>query len=173
MKTSARRMLRAPPPIKVAVAAEKRSPSPTTPLPAIALTPTSTRSPRPCLCGQRLRPPRLRRKPEDAAAGFPDRARPTPQDPVDHSRLRRCYWRLRLYPALSPGQLPLVSSPGWIALPLVLQFIIAATSSAVLAINTTLVSDLCPRQGCEQHGCEQPGAVHHGCHRRGSSGYHD
>jgi hypothetical protein len=48
---------------------------------------------------------------------------------------------------LPPDQLPVASSRGWIAVPLVLQFFIAATSNAVFAINTTLVADLCPGLG--------------------------
>lgn len=42
---------------------------------------------------------------------------------------------------------PQAASPAWIAIPLLLQFLIAATSNAVFAINTTLVSDLCPGKG--------------------------
>lgn len=42
---------------------------------------------------------------------------------------------------------PQAANPAWIALPLFLQFLIAATSNAVFAINTTLVSDLCPGKG--------------------------
>lgn len=45
---------------------------------------------------------------------------------------------------LLPSQ---AANPAWIALPLFLQFLIAATSNAVFAINTTLVSDLCPGKG--------------------------
>lgn len=42
---------------------------------------------------------------------------------------------------------PQAANPAWIVLPLFLQFLIAATSNAVFAINTTLVSDLCPGKG--------------------------
>lgn len=42
---------------------------------------------------------------------------------------------------------PQAANPAWIALPLFLQFLIAAASNAVFAINTTLVSDLCPGKG--------------------------
>lgn len=42
---------------------------------------------------------------------------------------------------------PQAASPAWIILPLFLQFLIAGTSNAVFAINTTLVSDLCPGKG--------------------------
>lgn len=45
---------------------------------------------------------------------------------------------------LLPSQ---AANPAWIVLPLFLQFLIAATSNAVFAINTTLVSDLCPGKG--------------------------
>ncbi|KAJ4393952.1 hypothetical protein N0V93_003169 [Gnomoniopsis smithogilvyi] len=40
-----------------------------------------------------------------------------------------------------------VSMKGWIAVPLIMQFFIAATSNAVFAVNQTLVSDLCPGKG--------------------------
>lgn len=46
-----------------------------------------------------------------------------------------------------------VSSPslsaraGWIVVPLVLQFLIAAASNAVFAMNQTLISDMCPGKG--------------------------
>ncbi|KAM7186947.1 major facilitator superfamily transporter [Naviculisporaceae sp. PSN 640] len=38
-------------------------------------------------------------------------------------------------------------SPGWIVVPLTLQFLIAATSNAVFALNQTIVADLCPGRG--------------------------
>lgn len=38
-------------------------------------------------------------------------------------------------------------SPGWIVIPLMLQFLIAATSNAVFALNQTIVADLCPGRG--------------------------
>lgn len=37
--------------------------------------------------------------------------------------------------------------PGWIALPLTLQFLIAASANAMFSINQTLVADLCPGKG--------------------------
>lgn len=37
--------------------------------------------------------------------------------------------------------------PGWIALPLTLQFLIAASANAMFSINQTLVADLCPEKG--------------------------
>lgn len=77
--------------------------------------------------------------------------------PIEHSRLRHIPWitivlvasvgfyGFTLLPAAQLGTM--ASSPGWIVLPLALQFLIAATSNAVFAINTTLVSDLCPGRG--------------------------
>ena len=47
----------------------------------------------------------------------------------------------------SLGYPSFTSKAGWIAVPLILQFFIAATSNAVFAINQTLVSDLCPGKG--------------------------
>lgn len=76
--------------------------------------------------------------------------------PIEHARLRHTPWITALFTistaiygftVLPAAQLPLVSRPGWIAVPLTLQFIIAATSNAVFAINTALVSDLCPGKG--------------------------
>lgn len=76
--------------------------------------------------------------------------------PIEHARLRHAPWITVLFTlataaygftVLQPSQLSLVSKPGWITVPLVLQFVIAATSNAVFAINTTLVSDLCPGNG--------------------------
>ena len=77
--------------------------------------------------------------------------------PIEHTRLRHIPWITGVF-ATSVGfygfslvpvaQLGAVaSSPGWITLPLALQFLIAATSNAVFAINTTLVADLCPGRG--------------------------
>ena len=37
--------------------------------------------------------------------------------------------------------------PGSIALPLFFQFLIAASSNAVFAVNQTLIADLCPGKG--------------------------
>lgn len=37
--------------------------------------------------------------------------------------------------------------PAWIVIPLALQFLIAATSNAVFALNQTIVADLCPGRG--------------------------
>lgn len=76
--------------------------------------------------------------------------------PIEHARLRHAPWISVLFIAttalygftvLPSTQLSLVSRPGWIAVPLVLQFAIAGTSNAIFAINTTLVADLCPGMG--------------------------
>jgi MFS family permease len=73
--------------------------------------------------------------------------------PIERARLKHLFWILPLFIVgtavygLSLNSTSLVERPGWIAVPLVLQFIIAATSNAVFAINQTLVSDLCPGKG--------------------------
>ncbi|PSN63016.1 major facilitator superfamily transporter [Corynespora cassiicola Philippines] len=73
--------------------------------------------------------------------------------PIEHARLCHIKWitaafvlSTSLY-GLSFSFPTLVSKPGWIAIPLILQFLIAATSNAVFAINQTLISDLCPGKG--------------------------
>ena len=73
--------------------------------------------------------------------------------PIEHARLCHIKWitaafvlSTSLY-GLSFSFPALVSKPGWIAIPLILQFLIAATSNAVFAINQTLISDLCPGKG--------------------------
>lgn len=78
--------------------------------------------------------------------------------PVEHARLRQMPWITVLFAAatglygfavLSPLALRLEAAahPAWIAVPLALQFLVAATSNAVFAINTTLVADLYPGRG--------------------------
>ncbi|KAH8774441.1 major facilitator superfamily domain-containing protein [Diaporthe sp. PMI_573] len=74
--------------------------------------------------------------------------------PIEHARLRNLWWIVSLFIAsitgygFSLGVPRSVSDrPGYIAVPLALQFIIAATSNAVFASNQTLVSDLCPGKG--------------------------
>jgi hypothetical protein len=73
--------------------------------------------------------------------------------PIERARLKHLFWITPLFIVstaaygLSLNSRSLVERPGWIAVPLVLQFIIAATSNAVFAINQTLVSDLCPGKG--------------------------
>lgn len=72
---------------------------------------------------------------------------------IEHARQRNLGWITGLF-VLSVGAYgftlvpsSLTAQPGWITVPLALQFLIAATSNAVFAINTTLVSDLCPGKG--------------------------
>ncbi|OAA74242.1 Major facilitator superfamily transporter [Cordyceps fumosorosea ARSEF 2679] len=73
--------------------------------------------------------------------------------PLEHARLRHTPWITLLFVLCTTAygftvlRLPVTSAPGWIAVPLLLQFVIAATSNAVFAINTTLVSDLSPGKG--------------------------
>ena len=76
--------------------------------------------------------------------------------PIEHARLRQTPWITSVFVVatavygftlLPAEQMALVSRPGWIAVPLTLQFVIAAASNAVFAINTTLVADLCPGKG--------------------------
>lgn len=81
-------------------------------------------------------------------------AKNVPADfPIEHARLRHLPWITVLFAAstaaygFSLADTTLTSKPGWIAVPLVLQFLIAATSNAVFALNQTLVSDLCPGKG--------------------------
>jgi MFS family permease len=73
--------------------------------------------------------------------------------PIERARLRNLWWIVGLFvlsTALYGWTLAFpffTSQRGSIALPLFLQFIVAATSNAVFAINQTLVSDLCPGKG--------------------------
>ncbi|KAI1419243.1 major facilitator superfamily transporter [Xylaria sp. FL1777] len=73
--------------------------------------------------------------------------------PIEHARLRHLPWITVLFAAataaygFSLADTTLTSKPGWIAVPLALQFLIAAASNAVFALNQTLVSDLCPGKG--------------------------
>ncbi|KAJ2899233.1 hypothetical protein MKZ38_003333 [Zalerion maritima] len=73
--------------------------------------------------------------------------------PIEYARLRNVPW-ISVFFALSTSAYGLslafpnlTALPGWMALPLVFQFLIAATSNAVFAANQTLVSDLCPGKG--------------------------
>jgi hypothetical protein len=73
--------------------------------------------------------------------------------PIEHARLNRVWWITSLF-ILSTAAYgwtlafgSFTSKRGAIAVPLTLQFVIAATSNAVFAINQTLVSDLCPGKG--------------------------
>ncbi|KAJ0367454.1 hypothetical protein COL154_003104 [Colletotrichum chrysophilum] len=73
--------------------------------------------------------------------------------PIERARLRRLPWAVIIFVITTAGYgfsmaYPSITSlAGWIAVPLVLQFFIAATSNAVFALNQTLVSDLCPGKG--------------------------
>ncbi|TDZ32369.1 Itaconate transport protein [Colletotrichum spinosum] len=73
--------------------------------------------------------------------------------PIERARLRRLPWIILIFVVSTGGygvclNFPSVTSlTGWIAVPLVLQFLIAATSNAVFALNQTLVTDLCPGKG--------------------------
>ncbi|KAH8590378.1 major facilitator superfamily transporter multidrug resistance [Bisporella sp. PMI_857] len=72
---------------------------------------------------------------------------------IEHARLKHMKWIVPLFilsTALYGFSLAFpafTSRLGWIAIPLLLQFLIAATSNAVFAINQTMVSDLCPGKG--------------------------
>lgn len=92
---------------------------------------------------------------ENPSAPFPSKnKKDLPWDfPIEHARLCHTPWITALFAVstavygftlLSASQLRITSRPGWIAVPLSLQFLIAATSNAIFAINTTLVADLCP-----------------------------
>ncbi|EFQ30678.1 major facilitator superfamily transporter [Colletotrichum graminicola M1.001] len=73
--------------------------------------------------------------------------------PIEQARLRRLPWISLAFVAATAGYgmslnfSSLTSRRGWIALPLVLQFLIAATSNAIFALNQTLVTDICPGKG--------------------------
>lgn len=87
-------------------------------------------------------------------ADFKMSSKSIPDDfPIERARLRHLPWISSIFVittsiyGFSFAFPAVVSRKGWIAVPLILQFIIAATSNAVFAINQTLVSDLCPGQG--------------------------
>ncbi|RDW70965.1 MFS transporter-17 [Coleophoma cylindrospora] len=73
--------------------------------------------------------------------------------PIEHARLRHLPWITAIFVVATAVYgftlaIPaVVSLTGWIAVPLFLQFLIAATSNAIFALNQTLVSDLCPGKG--------------------------
>lgn len=73
--------------------------------------------------------------------------------PIEHARLAHVPWITLLFTistslyGLSFSSTVLLQRPGWVAVPLVLQFLVAATSNAIFAISQTLVSDLCPGKG--------------------------
>ncbi|THV55550.1 hypothetical protein BGAL_0006g00020 [Botrytis galanthina] len=73
--------------------------------------------------------------------------------PIEQARLRHLPWITAIF-VVATGVYGFTLSihsvlllPGWIAVPLVLQFLIAGTSNAIFALNQTLVSDLCPGKG--------------------------
>nr|XP_036575935.1 MFS multidrug transporter [Colletotrichum truncatum]KAF6782591.1 MFS multidrug transporter [Colletotrichum truncatum] len=76
-----------------------------------------------------------------------------PDFPLEKVRLQRLPWIVALFTASVTGYgfslaYPTATSrPGWIALPLVLQFLIAASANAIFALNQTIISDICPGQG--------------------------
>ncbi|PVH98880.1 major facilitator superfamily transporter [Periconia macrospinosa] len=73
--------------------------------------------------------------------------------PIEHARMRHMKWITTIFVVstcfygFSLSFPRLVEKPGWISVPLVFQFLIAATSNAIFAINQTMVSDLCPGKG--------------------------
>jgi MFS family permease len=73
--------------------------------------------------------------------------------PIERTRLRHLPWISVLFTASTALygfslSLPnLTTRVGWVAAPLLLQFLIAAASNAVFALNQTIVSDLCPGKG--------------------------
>ncbi|KAK1529911.1 major facilitator superfamily transporter [Colletotrichum paranaense] len=76
-----------------------------------------------------------------------------PDFPLEQARLRRLPWIVFLFVAsivgygFSLAYPNAVSRPGWIALPLTMQFLIAASANAIFALNQTIISDLCPGEG--------------------------
>ncbi|KAF2676917.1 MFS general substrate transporter [Lentithecium fluviatile CBS 122367] len=73
--------------------------------------------------------------------------------PIEHARLQHTKWITAIFVSstclygFSLSFPALVSRPGWIVVPLLFQFLIAATSNAIFAVNQTMVSDLCPGKG--------------------------
>jgi hypothetical protein len=81
-------------------------------------------------------------------------AKSLPADfPIEHARLRNLPWITGVFVFATAAYGFSLASPtttslrGWIAVPLTLQFFIAAASNAVFALNQTLVADLCPGRG--------------------------
>ncbi|KAL2875673.1 hypothetical protein SGCOL_009136 [Colletotrichum sp. CLE4] len=76
-----------------------------------------------------------------------------PDFPLEQARLRRLPWIVTLFVTSIVGYgfslaYPTATSrPGWIALPLTMQFLIAASANAIFALNQTIISDLCPGEG--------------------------
>lgn len=73
--------------------------------------------------------------------------------PIEHARMRHMRWITAVFVlstclyGFSLSFPHLVARPGWIVVPLIFQFLIAATSNAIFAVNQTMVSDLCPGKG--------------------------
>ncbi|KAJ0160844.1 Quinidine resistance protein 1, partial [Colletotrichum tanaceti] len=73
--------------------------------------------------------------------------------PIERARLKRLPWIVLAFVVttaaygMSLNFASLTSRRGWIAVPLVLQFFVAATSNAVFSLNQTLITDLCPGKG--------------------------
>jgi hypothetical protein len=73
--------------------------------------------------------------------------------PIEQARLRRLPWIATIFTistaayGVSLTFTSLTRLNGWIAVPLVLQFLIAASSNAIFALNSTLITDLCPGRG--------------------------
>ena len=66
-----------------------------------------------------------------------------PEDfPIENARLRNLWWVVGLFIVSTSAygwtlsSPPFTSKPGWIALPLFLQFLIAATSNAIFAVDS-------------------------------------
>lgn len=78
--------------------------------------------------------------------------------PIARARQRSLPWLATLFVfcttiyGFSMSSQTLTSKPGWIAVPLVLQFLIAASGNSVFAMNQTLISDLCPGKGASGTG---------------------
>ncbi|KAK2043840.1 major facilitator superfamily transporter [Colletotrichum somersetense] len=76
-----------------------------------------------------------------------------PDFPLEQARLQRLPWMVFLFVASLAGYgyslayPSMTSRPGWIALPLTMQFLIAASANAIFALNQTIISDLSPGQG--------------------------
>ncbi|KAK1981553.1 major facilitator superfamily transporter [Colletotrichum cereale] len=76
-----------------------------------------------------------------------------PDFPLEQARLQRLPWMVFLFVASLAGYgfslayPTMTARPGWIALPLTMQFLIAASANAIFALNQTIISDLCPGQG--------------------------
>jgi len=75
-----------------------------------------------------------------------------PDFPLEQARLRRLPWMVFLFIASLAGYGYSLAYPrmtarsGWIALPLTMQFLIAASANAIFALNQTIISDLSPGQ---------------------------